>query len=180
MSNKELIEKALELAGRLELGRSRHEADAILSLVQRVEELTADKEPQSIVWEPKLGEKYYFLLSDGKVHGSQWHHRLKTELHLNLLIHHNVYKTREQAEKAAQYQKRYNMVLQAVLNLEPNQVVDWSGMDQVKYKIYFSHADRIWKMSCVWLVDGGYPVLTVEKNVQPLLDYLNAKEVSDD
>lgn len=180
MSNKELIEKALELAGRLDLGRSRHEADTILRLIRRVEELTADKEPQSIVWEPKLGEKYYFLHSDGKVHGSEWHHRLKTELHLNLLIHHNVYKTREQAKKAAQYQKRYNMVLQAVLNLEPNQVVYWSDHDQAKHGVSFDHDECVWYKDGISYFECGYPVLTVEKNVQPLLDYLNAKEVSND
>tara|TARA_R110002074_G_scaffold309363_1_gene480119 strand:- start:37 stop:204 length:168 start_codon:yes stop_codon:yes gene_type:complete len=55
MKDKELIEKAMELAKQLDLARSRHYADTILRLVKRVEELQS--EPKSIVWEPVKGEK---------------------------------------------------------------------------------------------------------------------------
>jgi hypothetical protein len=175
MNDKELLKQAdefLSIAGLQDYVSTK----LVIKMKTRLEELTADKEPQSIVWEPKLGEKYYFLHSDGKVHGSHWHHRIKTELHLNLLKHHNVYKTRELAEKAAQYQKRYNMVAQAVLNLEPNQVVYWSDTSQLKYSVYFDHERGIWDSNKAWSGEQGYPVLIDEKNVQPLLDYLNAKE----
>jgi hypothetical protein len=175
MNDKELLKQAdefLSIAGLQDYVSTK----LVIKMKTRLEELTADKEPQSIVWEPKLGEKYYFLHSDGKVHGSHWHHRIKTELHLNLLKHHNVYKTRELAEKAAQYQKRYNMVAQAVLNLEPTQVVYWSDKDQAKHGVGFNHQFGYWEKAWTFCFDQGYPVLIDEKNVQPLLDYLNAKE----
>jgi len=97
-----------------------------------------------------------------------------------LLIHHNVYKTQGQAEKAAKYQQRYNMVLQAVLNLEPDQVVDWKYKNQAKYGVAFDHRNGAWEYTNRLSIESGHPVLTNSLNVQPLLDYLNSKEKSDD
>jgi hypothetical protein len=130
-------------------------------------------EPKSIIWEPKKGEKYYFLNSNGVVLRGVWDDCLTDK---SRLIHHNVYKTRELAEKAVPYQSRYNMVLQAVLNLEPNQVVYWSDVNQNKYQVYFNHQFGYWDKAWTFCFDQGYPVLIDAKNVQPLLDYLNAKE----
>jgi|14BtaG_2_1085337.scaffolds.fasta_scaffold12863_6 hypothetical protein len=53
MNDKNLIKHAMELAKQLNLGRSEKYADLIFMLVQRFEELIPDKEPTSIVWEPK-------------------------------------------------------------------------------------------------------------------------------
>ena len=53
MNDKNLIKHAMELAKQLDLGRSEKYADLIFMLVQRFEELIPDKEPTSIVWEPK-------------------------------------------------------------------------------------------------------------------------------
>jgi hypothetical protein len=144
----------------------------------RLEELTTDKkepepQPTSIVWEPKKGDEYHFVGSDGTVQVTDWR---GDQLDKELLKHHNVYKTHAQAVKAAPYQSRYNMALQAVLNLEPDQVVDWLDKSQKKYQVKFDHRYGCFsRLTCVQ-VDYGYPVLTDTKNVQPLLDYLNAKE----
>ena len=176
MKDKELIEKAMELAKQLDLARSRRHADTILRLVKRVEKL--QPEPKSIVWEPEKGERYYLVLGNGEVYTNNWQN---SEEDRGRLKNHNVYKTREQAEKAAKYQRRYNMVLQAVLNLEPDQKVDWKDMDQVKHVVEFDPNEGVYYHSVgSSLVDNLYPVLTDEKNVQPLLDYLNFKEKSDE
>ena len=177
MKDKELIEKAMELAKQLDLARSRRHADTILRLVKRVEKL--QPEPKSIVWEPEVGEEYWYVDIDGTLDITECRDNdNESEV---LLIHHNVYKTREQAEKAAKYQRRYNMVLQAVLNLEPDQKVDWKDMDQVKHVVEFDPNEGVYYHSVgSSLVDNLYPVLTDEKNVQPLLDYLNFKEKSDE
>ena len=172
MKDKELIEKAMDLAKQLDLARSTHYADTILRLVQRIEELTADfPAPKSIVWEPEMGEKYWYVDVDGTLDLTNRRDDCEAEV---LLEHHNVYKTQGQAEKAAEYQRRYNMALQAVLNLEPEQVVDWKDMNQVKHVIDFDHNEGVYYTSVRCLVDNLYPVLTDEENVQPLLDYLNA------
>ncbi len=170
MNDKQLIKEAMELAKQLDLGRSEHYADAILRLVQRFEELTP--EPTSIVWEPKEGEKYYFITKEGAVNYTHWRGH---QFDKDLLKQHKIYKTRHQAEKAVKHQKRYNIVLQAVLNLEPDQKVDWSDQNQNKYAIYFDHKGGLFRKSTTWRHEQGYPVLTEEKNVQPLLDYLNLK-----
>ena len=175
MKDKELIEKSMELEKQLDLAGHRHYADTILRLVERVEEL--QPEPESIVWEPKKGEEYWYVGCDGTVQFTDWR---ADKLDMDFLEHHNVYKTQGQAEKAAKYQRRYNMVLQAVLNLEPDQVLDWSDKGQNKYAPYFNQAARCWQSNgCSFssrTIEHGYPVLTDKKNVQPLLDYLNAKE----
>jgi hypothetical protein len=144
-----------------------------------LEKMLDESQPEltSIVWEPETGDRYYFLHSDGVVLRGVWDDCPTDKARLK---HHNVYKTREQAEKAAQYQKRYNMVLQAVLNLEPTQVVDWSDKDQAKHGVGFDRKEGVWWSSAWFSVEHLYPPLTDENNVQPLLDYLNATEVSDE
>ena len=144
-----------------------------------LEKMLDESQPEltSIVWEPEIEDRYYCVLADGEVWEGNWYDCPTDKARLK---HHNVYKTRELAEKAAQYQKRYNMVAQAVLNLEPNQVVDWSGHDQAKYGVGFDHNEGVWYRSTWFSVEHLYPPLTDEKNVQPLLDYLNTTEVSDE
>ena len=196
MEDKELIEEALRFEKRLENynyasgddhGHFRqkyredirqNDKEIILRLVERVEELTADfPAPKSIVWEPKKAEEYWYVDIDGTLDDTEWR---DGEEDWNLLIHHNVYKTQGQAEKAAKYQQRYNMVLQAVLNLEPDQVVDWKDMNQAKYVVEFNNKKRRWFYSDRYIVDNLHAPLTNKENVQPLLDYLNAKEKGDD
>ena len=172
MKDKELIEKAMELAKQLDLARSTHYADTILRLVERVAELQS--ETKSIVWEPKKGEKSFYVDVDGTVQYTYWR---DDRIDMHCLEHHNIHKTYAQAEKAAKYQRRYNMVLQAVLNLEPDQVVDWKDKNRAKYGVEFDHKKDVWYCLTWFICEHGYPVLTDKKNVQPLLDYLNAKEI---
>jgi len=175
MNDRELIKSAMRLARELDLGRSEHYADVIFRLVQRfeeLEELTPDKEPTSIVWEPKKGDEYFYVATTEYLNSNIW---VGSDYELALLKHHNVYKTRELAEKAAKYQERYNRVLQAVLNLEPDQKVDWSNDRQIKYEVHFGYIHGLWKAGRCYTIDSGYPVLTDKKNLQPLLDYLNLK-----
>ena len=170
MGDEQLIKEALGLAK--QSGQSK---DIILKLVERVEELKSEPEPEptSIVWEPKKGKKYYFVGSDGTVQVTDWR---GDQFDMDLLKHHNTYKTRELAEKAAPHQSRYNMVLQAVLELEPDQVVDWLDKSQKKYQVKFDHRYGCWSRLTRDQVDYGYPPLTDEKNIKPFLAYLNAKE----
>ena len=175
MEDKELIEKAMDLAKQLDLARSTNYADTILELVKRIEEL--QPAPKSIVWEPKNGEKYWYVGRDGTGEFLYWG---GDHVDMDFLEHHNVYKTQVQAEKAAKYRQRYNMVLQAVLNLEPEQVVDWKDKNQFKYLVAFDHRSGAWEYTDRLSIESGYPVLMNSLNVQPLLDYLNAKEKSDD
>jgi len=66
------------------------------------------------------------------------------------------------------------------LNLEPDQVVDWKDMNQAKYVVEFNNKKRRWFYSDRYIVDNLHAPLTNKENVQPLLDYLNAKEKGDD
>ena len=192
MKDKELIEEALRFQKRLEnynyaFGDEhgqfrqkyredirRNDKEIIQRLVERVEEL--QPAPKSSVWKPKNDEKYWYVGRDGTWEFLYWS---GDHIDMDFLEHHNVYKTREQAEKAAKHQQRYNMVLQAVLNLEPDQVVDWNDLDQVKYGVVFNNKSGRWLDVNHTFIGGGYPPLTDKKNVQPLLDYLNSKEKSD-
>jgi len=148
---------------------------AIRDLFDRFEQMLDDKEPQSIVWEPKAGEEYYAVNAAGSAYQGIWNGSNHNQA---LLRYHNIYKTHALAVKAAQHQRRYNMVLQAVLNLEPDQKVDWGDEDQRKYQVYFCHAYKQWISPPYGAIctENGWPALTDKKNLQPLLDRLNAKE----
>ena len=131
-----------------------------------------EPEPKSIVWEPERGDSYYCVLADGEVWELNWNDCLTDKSRLK---HHSIYKTRELAEKAAPHLTRFNMVLQAVMNLEPDQKVDWNNKDQSKFQVYFDFDAGRWKQGWTCF-EQGYPVLTDEKNMQHLLNYLNSKE----
>jgi len=165
MNDRELLKKAREMPT----------FEALKNLFDRFEQMVDEKEPKpkSIVWEPKVGEEYCAVNAAGSAYQGIWNGSNHNQA---LLRHHNIYKTRELAEKAAQHQRRYNMVAQAVLNLEPDQVVDWSDEDQLKYVVIFNYDRGIWEKDLRRYLETGYPHPTIEKNVQPLLDYLNAKE----
>tara|TARA_R100000541_G_scaffold46737_2_gene53883 strand:- start:505 stop:1014 length:510 start_codon:yes stop_codon:yes gene_type:complete len=147
---------------------------ATRDLFDRFEQMLDDKEPKSIVWEPKKDDEYFYVTTTEYLNSNIW---VGSDYELALLKHHNIFRTRQLAEKAAKHQERYNMVLQAVLNLEPDQVVDWSDMDEAKYMPHFSYIHGLWKADLCSTIDFGYPVLTDERNVQPLLDRLNAEEI---
>lgn len=177
MKDEELMAEAMKLVMHLENYNSAfgNGTETIRKLAELIEELTADKEPASIVWEPKIGETYHGVAADGIVR-STWR---DDHADKDFLKHRNVYKTQGQAKKAAKYQQRYNMVLQAVLNLEPDQVIDWKDKEQSKYQPYFDHQAGVWRSwgkHYTQPLENGYPPLTDEKNLQPLLDYLNRKE----
>ena len=148
---------------------------SIRNLFDRFEQMLDGKEPEpkSIVWEPKVDETYYYNTPSDYVGSVRW---TGNDNDLYRLKNHNVYKTRELAEKVAPHQTRHNMVAQAVLNLEPDQVVDWSDVSQMKYTVTFNYERGVWGYNCLWTTDQGYPPLTDKNNLQPLLDYLNAKE----
>jgi hypothetical protein len=164
MDDRKLLEKAREIPS----------FEALKNLFDRFEQMLDQKEPQpkSIVWEPNVGEEYHCVSTQGLV-WLDYYHGHTDKLRLD---HHNIYKTRELAEKATEHQKRFNMVAQAVHNLEPDQVVDWKDKHQPKHRVYFDHDKGLWERCTVRFKDGGFPPLTDEKNIQPLLDYLNAKE----
>ena len=180
MQDEELLKQADEF---LEITRPTSlalasEVSLVYKMKARLEELTADKEPASIVCEPERGDRYYFVLADGGIRWCDWSDGLTDKLRRD---HHNIYKTRELAEKAAQHQKRFNMVLQAVLSLEPNQVVHWKDGIQTKYTPYFDHLSGPWSTvhgdgTAARMMEKGYPPLTDVKSIKPLLDLLNAKE----
>ena len=199
MKDKELIEEALRFEKRLENYNyasgddhghfrqkyrediRRNDKEIIQRLVERVAELQS--EPKSIVWEPEKGEEYWYISGSVLVGVCNRDNCSSYEVGFltnERLKHHNVYKTQVQAEKAAKYQQRYNMVLQAVLNLEPDQVVDWKDKNQAKYGVAFDHRNGAWEYTNRLSIESGHPVLTNSLNVQPLLDYLNAKEGSDE
>ena len=148
---------------------------SIRNLFDRFEQMLDGKEPEpkSIVWEPKVDETYYYNTPSDYVGSVRW---TGNDNDLYRLKNHNVYQTRKLAEKAAPHQTRHNMVLQAVMNLEPDQVVDWSDNNQTKFQVSFDHKAGCWYDLTWYSVEKGYPPLTDKKNVQPLLDYLNAKE----
>jgi len=199
MKDKELIEEALRFEKRLENYNyasgddhghfrqkyrediRRNDKEIIQRLVERVAELQS--EPKSIVWEPEKGEEYWYISGSVLVGVCNRDNCSSYEVGFltnERLKHHNVYKTQVQAEKAAKYQQRYNMVLQAVLNLEPDQVVDWKDKNQAKYGVAFDHIAGVWFYWGRCVLDKSFrSVLTDKKNVQPLLDYLNAKEKGD-
>lgn len=173
MNDKELLKQADEF---LEITRPTSlalasEVSLVHKMKARLEELTAENEPESIAWKPKKGEEYHYVAGNGQVCRSTWDNDL---IDNNRLKHHNIYKTRKLAEKDAPYQSRFNMVLQAVMKLEPDQNIYWK--DKIKYQVWFDRDVGLWRSRKMLCCDHGYPPLTDEKNVQPLLDYLNREE----
>jgi len=93
---------------------------------------------------PKEGDKYWFVDSMGSVIGHIWDPYLK--IHSKQTAFHNVYRTREQAMKAAKMMRRANAIIRACLEVDPDYEPDWASVD-AKYTVRFMHHAGIWEIA---------------------------------
>ncbi len=99
-------------------------------------------------WEPGDGVEYFFVDADGRENNrsAPGFNRLYEEL---LLKHHNVFQTKEQAQKASKLQRVSNAIIRACLLVDPDYEPDWSS-NETKHRVFFSShqgwtLDRSWK-----------------------------------
>lgn len=138
------------------------------------------KAQPTAVWEPEKGGGYWLVGFGGTT--------LKRTLHLvdgsednysflSLKAHHNVYKTRELAEKASVLQRRSNLVIQACLNVDPDFEPDWSDSYQTKYGFCYDHYNGQWEITCSWYGNFEGAVVSTEEKADQVFEYLNSQEI---
>lgn len=113
------------------------------------------KEPK--YWEPKEGTVYYYVTSEGDV----------TDITVGVedsSLFHNIFQTRDQAKKAAEYMRRSNAIIRACLLVDPDFVSDWSDHTQAKWGVFYSHEINSWISGCSCVVnENPCKVSTKEK-----------------
>ena len=85
---------------------------------------------------PKSGEKYWLVDAGGWVNDFIWENDRVDEYQLSL---GNVYKTREEAAMALDFQTRKANLIKEIE--DSSEVIDWESGRQSKYSISYSHAD---------------------------------------
>ena len=122
------------------------------------------------VWEPKRGDYFFMVDFDGDIRSINPNHTEATK-------HHNVYKTRQLAEKASVLQRRSNLVIQACLNFDPDFVPDWSDTTQYKHGFYYCQERGGWARQ--WAsIENIYGVYVSNAAIaDKVLAYLNSQEI---
>ena len=145
----------------------------IQALEVKYKELGAEierlKQQPEGIWEPELGEGYYRVGVSGDVDCFS----LKVYSGSELLAHHNVYKTKELAEKASVLQRRFNLVIQACLNFDPDFVPNWSNAGEIKYAPYYDHRSQKWCSCRKFVTDESAAYISTQEIADKVVAYLN-------
>ena len=128
MTNIEKVNKALENADE--------------SKIKEVLDFLGYKEDSKFI--PKNGEKYHFITGLGQLGYKDWR---GDECDDYTLLMNNVYRTREEAEQALDFQTRKAKLIKEIE--DSSDIIDWGDILQYKY--------------CVGL-DGRYSLLRVHNN----------------
>ena len=146
----------------------------IQELETKYKELGAEierlKQQPEGVWEPKRGDYYFMVDFVGDIRSINPNHTEATK-------HHNVYKTRQLAEKASVLQRRSNLVIQACLNFDPDFEPDWSDDDVIKHGPYYDHRTQKWCYSRTYVTNDSAAYISTLEIAVKVVDYLNSQEI---
>ena len=150
----------------------------IQDLEQKYKELGAEiqrlKQQPEGVWEPKEGDEYWYIYSNGMLVPDK---DCSFEIDRERKQHHNAYKTKALAKKASALQRTSNLVIQACLNFDPDFVPDWKDLIQPKIGVYYCYERGKWARQRVSThnVFGVYVSSAVIAD--KVLAYLNSQEI---
>ena len=149
----------------------------IQDLEQKYKELGAEierlKQRPEGVWEPAVGGTFWMVDWTGGVRSLNPNNRAAVS-------HHNVYETEALARKASVLQRRYNLVIQACLNFDPDFVPDWENLCQAKFGVIYSHYLKRWASNTV--ATSFVNVLNVAhvstlEIAEKVAEYLNSQDI---
>ena len=146
----------------------------IQELENKYKELGAEierlKQQPEGVWEPKRGDFFFMVDFVGDI-------RPINPNHTEATTHHNVYKTRQLAEKASVLMRRSNLVVQACLNFDPDFVPDWSDTTQYKHGFYYCHERGGWARQWASIEDIYGVYVSSATIADKVLAYLNSQRI---
>ena len=146
----------------------------IQDLETKYKELGAEierlKQQSEGVWEPEIAGLFFTNNSSGQA--------IQTILYEEEeKANHNVYKTKELAEKASVLQRRSNLVIQACLNFDPDFVPDWSNGDEIKHGPYYDHRSQKWCSSRTYVTDDSAAYVSTLEIAVKVVAYLNSQGI---
>ena len=92
---------------------------------------------------PLDGDQYWYVdgRDDDLVSTHFWD---DDKIDQGLKNNHNIFRTREAAEKAAVLVRRSNAIIRACMEVNPDFEPDWTDIDQKKWSVYYSHIYGNW------------------------------------
>lgn len=123
-----------------------------------------ESEPKSI-WQPKEGEAYYWLNSDGAIRNTEF-------CVFGRITYHNVYQTANQAEKASFLTRQSNRIIQACINFDPDFLPDWTD-GSLKYSVWYRHGTNYWEVTSVKKVDSCPAYVSTNEIARSICDLFN-------
>ena len=139
MNKEQLIEMVNEFKSKVEdLSKKACEqiTDDLQEVLKKIDEIEAGSvSEESKYWTPSVGDRYYYLSSDGEACCDTYEDYLSDMKSLEIL---NVFQTEEEAER-----EQFEILLKRRLKkfaIENNEVeIDWSDHDQDKCYIYYDY-----------------------------------------
>ena len=139
MNKEQLVEMVNEFKSKVEdLSKKACEqiTDELQEVLKKIDEIEAGSvSEESKYWTPKVGDRYFYLSSDGEVFSCTYEDYLSDMKSLEIL---NVFQTEEEAER-----EQFEILLKRRLKkfaIENNEEeIDWNNHDQDKYYIYYDY-----------------------------------------
>jgi hypothetical protein len=138
----------------------------------QIDELCKPEPPEPVgMWEPKKKERYWSITSCGEA--SQFSY--ETKLNKLRLGFGNIYKTKEQAEKAAETMRKHNRVLAWLTNNDDGWKADWDDAFQAKWYMFLDHREK-WVIDYIYYYMAQGTVYMSEANAKELARQINEGE----
>ena len=142
MNKEQLVEIVNEFKSKVEdLSKKACEqiTDELQEVLKKIDEIEAGSvSEESKYWTPKVGDRYFYLSSDGEVFSCTYEDYLSDIKSLEIL---NAFQTEEEAER-----EQFEILLKRRLKkfaIENNEEeIDWNNHDQDKYYIYYDNYDN--------------------------------------
>ena len=146
----------------------------IQDLEQKYKELGAEierlKQQPEGVWEPKRGDYFFMIDFHGAIRSINPMGAVTT--------HHNIYKTRQLAEKASVLMRRSNLIIQACLNFDPDFEPDWSKKSCRKFGFHYDFDCREWAcFISAFDSNNSCAYVSTREIADKVVDYLNRQEI---
>ena len=118
-----------------------------LRLSDIVDKLDTESMSSNFKFEPKIGEPYYFIDSDGNIHVENW---IKCNKDLHRVMMNNCYKTRSDAEYAIRKNECTFELNKIISKFNENWKPCWNNINSAKYYISYDYDRGVFKSWCTY------------------------------
>lgn len=121
----------------------------LATLQEKLAKLEASQPQADKLWVPRGRDMYWFISSTGETPSSNLYSNTSLE------DFHNVFPTREKAEKHARFLRAFNELARVADYVNEGWAPDWGDQMSGKYCVVYHHDTDAWLVYSTWVASWG-------------------------